>query len=329
MTTYPSAPTEILQYVNMVVLPTSICLGMFGNLITIVIMSQQRFAHYASRYFLTALSLADLSVIITQPFKTTLFIKLTGVDILSLSTIGCKVYYWLYRTGKFISSWLVVFLAMERLAAVRYPFSVKRLFSNRNSFIAIMVLLIVISSFNGGFSYYSDIDTNGRCSQDVYDRNDTETVTIFQHMLNGCAVIYFVAPLIILSITIPIIIISLIQTERKHAKITNRNKNIVGRPTAMLLTVIFAYITLVTPIGVVHVLVNNTDVIGTKSSWFITFSQIAQILEIMNYAINFPLYAGSSQHFRRGVVHLFCVKLFAHRLSRSGTLKTSSSGMNR
>lgn len=325
---FPVALT-VVKYAHLIVLPTSLTIGIFGNLITIIVMNQQRYASMASRYFLIALATADLSVILTQPFSSALIIRLIGFDVRSLSSAGCKAYFWFYRTCKFTSSWLVVCLALERLTAVKFPFRVKRIFSNRNAFIGIVTISVIISAFSGGFSYYSDIDATGQCNQDVYDRNNTQTTAIFRHMLNGCALIYFVAPLCILSVTTPLIILTLIKTEKNQSKLTCQNRNIVRRPTAMLLAVIFAFITLVTPIGIVHVLVNNADAFDKSSTWFKTFVQTAQMLEITNYAINFLLYVGSSQNFRKGVVSLFCGNHVIRNSSGSGDLKTRSSSLNK
>ncbi|XP_063425889.1 somatostatin receptor type 2-like [Mytilus trossulus] len=323
---------SILDYVNMVSIPICLITGVLGNTITIILMNTKTFSHFASKYFLIGLAIADTSVLLTQPFKNMFVIRYFGVDLRALSTIGCKFYFCVHRAGKMMSSWFVVYMALERLAAVRFPLKVKIWFSKRNTLIGVGLMMLLIIGFTAGYSYCTKIDQNNICNPDVYDRNDSSAVMLYRQMLNTGVTLYFIGPLVILLIATPTIIISLIKHEHDKAKLSQFNaKNALARPTAMLLSVMFAYIIFVTPIGVVRIIVNyhGVNLFAVKMTWFSTFRDISHFLELINYSINFFLYACTSRQFRRCLTLLLCTKKITNRQpdgSSTGSKSRSKTG---
>ncbi|XP_052103497.1 nociceptin receptor-like [Mytilus californianus] len=138
----------------MVSIPICLVTGVIGNMLTIILMNTKTFSHFASKYFLIGLAIADTSVLLTQPFKNMFVIRYLGFDLRALSTIGCKVYFCVHRAGKMMSSWFVVCMALERLAAVKFPLKVKIWFSKRNTLAGIGLMLLLIIGFTAGFSYF-------------------------------------------------------------------------------------------------------------------------------------------------------------------------------
>lgn len=297
---------DLIDYLNMVITPLAFVTGILGNLTTIIVMNTHQFINFGSRHLLIALAIADLSVIVTQPLKNLFLIDLLGCDIRSLTIFGCKLYFGVHKTGKMASSWIVVSLAIERLAAVRYPFQVKQWFSDRNIFIGMCMMFFVLAGFNVGYAYYTEIDSNGICNPDIYNKSNSAAVSTYHHVFNAGVTLYFIGPLVILFTVIPMILISLIKIGRQRAQISSSCKNITLRPTIMLLTVMFGYIVFVTPIGIVRIVVNYSgdNLYDVDMTWFSTFRNIAFVLEIINYAINFFLYVCSSEEFRQGVKDL-------------------------
>lgn len=302
--------SDIIDYINMVLIPLCLLAGLFGNLVTIVLMNTKTFFRMASRYFLIALAISDISVLVTQPFKNMTVIHYLGSDPRSLSEVGCKLYFWLHKTGKMTSSWLVVCLCLERLAAVKFPFQVKLWFTKHHMLTCIFILYIVIGGFNAGYSYFTTIDENGICNPDVFDKNDSDAVLLYRHMLNVGSSLYFIGPLIVLFTVTPVIIVILVKKSNKRKQLVHVHLkgNDVTRPTTMLLTIMVTYILFVTPIGVVRITANyiGINLFGVNMTSFLIFRDIAQILELFNYTINFFLYVCSSSQFRHGVLMLLC-----------------------
>ena len=300
----------IIDYMNMVLIPLCLLAGLFGNLVTIFLMNTKTFFRMASRYFLIALAISDISVLLTQPFKNMTVIHYFGSDPRALSEVGCKLYFWLHKTGKMMSSWLVVCLCLERLAAVKFPFKVRLWFTKNHMLTCIFILYIVIGGFNAGYSYCTTIDENNICNPDVYDKNDSDAVLLYRHMLNVGASLYFIGPLVVLFTVTPVIIVILVKqsNQRKQLVHAHWKRNDVTRPTTMLLTIMVTYILFVTPIGIVHLIANyiGINVFGVNMTSFLVFRDIAQILELFNYTVNFFLYVCSSSQFRHGVLMLLC-----------------------
>lgn len=108
---------EGLAYVNYVLLPTMLVLGIGGNILTIVVMMSPKFRQLTSRIYLIFLALSDLTLLLTQPFNKMFVIEMIGFDVRALSDVGCKIFFWFFRTGKMTSSWFVVCLCVERFVA--------------------------------------------------------------------------------------------------------------------------------------------------------------------------------------------------------------------
>jgi len=51
-----------------IIIPTSLLLGLTGNLLTICVMNKKSFSKLQARFFLIALAFSDTTVILTQPF---------------------------------------------------------------------------------------------------------------------------------------------------------------------------------------------------------------------------------------------------------------------
>jgi len=108
----------------------------------------------------------------------------------------------------------------------------------------------------------------------------------------------------------PVIIVILVKKshQRKQLGHAHWKGNDVTRPTTMLLTIMVTYILFVTPIGIVHIIANYIGInfFGINMTSFLVFRDIAQILELFNYTVNFFLYVCSSSQFRHGVLMLLC-----------------------
>lgn len=102
----------------------------------------------ASR-ILTVLAISDMTISFLHPFNRPITIKLAKLDIRSYSEIGCKVFFWFWKTAKMTSSWFVVMITTERFIAVWMPLRVKLICTKRNTLLGIFAIYLGIGSFNG------------------------------------------------------------------------------------------------------------------------------------------------------------------------------------
>lgn len=170
-----------------------------------------------SRYFLVALAASDIALLLIQPFNKMFVIKHFVRDYRALSAIGCKIFFWFFRTRKMTSSWFVVYLCLERFTVIQYPFRVKMIFSKRNCFVGIAMVYIVIGGFNAGWTYCSKI-TNSMCYPDLIDKTNPGEVTLYRNMLTAGSSHYSLILIIILVTVTPVIIISLVRTSKHEER---------------------------------------------------------------------------------------------------------------
>lgn len=330
---------EGLEYVNIILLPTCLVVGVFGNLITIFIMNSKAFTKMGSRYFLAALAVSDVTLLLAQPFNKMFVLELFGRDLRALSEDGCKLFFWFFRTGKMTSSWFVVYVCLERFTAVLFPFRVKIFFSKRNCLIGIAAVYFVIGGFNAGWTYCSKIDSKGVCNPDSFDKKDPQAVTLYRSMLTAGSSLYSLIPIIIIVTVTPIILVSLVRRSKARKKLTNTkgNSSDLTRATTMLVSVMVTYVIFVTPITALHNIAFyiGVDAFGQNTKKFLIFRDVSQILEQLNYTVNFFLYVCSSRPFRAGVSQILRLDKILGGLqrltsrSRSTDSKTKSSQISK
>ncbi|XP_069117061.1 growth hormone secretagogue receptor type 1-like [Argopecten irradians] len=318
---------EVLQHANYVLLPTFLLLGLTGNCLTVIIMTGRRYAHLTSRLLLIALAVSDSVLLLTQPLNKIFVIELTGIDLRAFSDVGCKIYFVLFKTGKMTSSWFVVLLCFERFVAVWFPFRAKAICTQRNTILSIICVYAVIGTYNSVWSPWSTI-INDRCHPDAYNASDPEDKAAFGRFLVwGCSLYSFI-PTVIMMILTPLIIKKLLEHKKKRKAIASIKKKVEEtKITAMLLGIVTAYIILILPVTFLHItsFLIGVKAFGENPNGFLIFRDVTQILEQVNYAINFFLYVTTSQQFRKGLVDLLsCKKMGKPYMSRIGTNKTSS-----
>ena len=292
-----------------IIIPTSLLLGLTGNLLTICVMNMKSFSKLQARFFLIALAFSDTTVILTQPFHKSVIIKVFGLDIRAISNIGCKIYFWFFRTGKMMSSWFVVCLCVERFVAIMYPLKVKLLFTKRRCQLIVCVLFLVLGVFNAGWSYSTNILENGLCSAEAIDQTNSSDVIKYKVLLFLAFGFLALVPVTILVTLTPIMIVTIRRGVRQRQKLTKSCKNDtqVTRATTMLMAVIIAFMLLATPYIVFHNIsfFKSKSISKENSKLYQIARNIAQLLDLLNYTINFFLYVFTSRQFRDGVVSLF------------------------
>jgi hypothetical protein len=84
----------------------------------------------------------------------------SGRDIRAISSFGYKLSLWFFRTGKMMSSWVVVCFCVERFVAVLFLSKVKILFSKRRRYVIIAIIAIrktLADNLENGFALITHI----------------------------------------------------------------------------------------------------------------------------------------------------------------------------
>ena len=296
-----------LETFNYGYFPSVFVFGCFGNILTILVMTSKKFSTNTCSIAIFALALSDTTLLFCQPFNKEFFIKMVGSDVRSLSSIGCKLYYVIRRTSKMSSSWFVVYLCFEKFMAVWYPLKVKLIITKRLVLGYVLVVVAIFLAITGYWSYASDVDENGRCQPDLYNRTNPDSVTAWKRMLGVGVTLYSISPMAILLCLTPLILYKLALQRRKFK---SRVAQQSSRITAMLVLIVISYIVLIIPISMVHILATYLGIksFGTSKVGFVVFKEVAQILEQLNYSVNFFIYVLASSAFRQGLKEVLCFR---------------------
>ena len=322
------------------VVPLLLLIGLFGNTFTIIVMRSKRYRSSSTGVYLTALALSDVTFILAFPFVKSTTIDLFNIDVRAVSVIGCRLFYAVFRGTKICSSWFVVLICIERFLVVWFPLKAKVISNKRVALISVACVLVAEFTFEGARSGGIFV-VNGLCLP-YYETPETKKMAAAM-ILTG-TVLYNVIPTIILICATPMTMIKLFYHQRKRREMaTYTGSDETSRITVMLLSVTVAYIILVTPIAVAHSVAffQGDNIYLSKEPGIIIFREIAQVLEQINYVINFFLYVISNASFRHHFCHLIeCCRTrdgqrntayvdshptAAKRISKNSNAETSSS----
>ena len=121
-----------------------ILLGVFGNIMTIVIIRRLKSKRSAmDRYFLSV-AMTDLSVIITGPFPEWLRFA-TGFRLTSSHDAMCKVIVFVVSMTTASSTWILATMATHRALMVTWPHHVNAICTPRRSWCAVIAIVVFSS----------------------------------------------------------------------------------------------------------------------------------------------------------------------------------------
>ena len=316
---------QIMFTIQYALLPFFFLTGLFGNTMTIITMASRHFQHLTSRYILIALAISDTVLLLTQPFNKLFVIDFFGRDLRALSDFFCKAFFVVFKSSKMTSSWLVVLLCFERFIAVVYPLKAKFILRKRFILPAIALDYGILLIYNSVWSFASEI-VDGVCKPDVPSLQQKIFVAI-----GTC--LYSFIPTLLLMILTPLIVLRLLRQRRRRRNLASKvssqaskNEEEMLKASVMVIGIMIAYIILIIPISVVHFYswTASISAFDVNNLSFFIFREIAQVLEQVNYSINFFLYVMCSTMFRRRVFEILKCGRRSNKLTRSQSSMKSS-----
>ncbi|KAK3101886.1 hypothetical protein FSP39_007034 [Pinctada imbricata] len=291
---------------NGIFTPVVLFLGLIGNVVTLIVLNTKAYSKIESRFFLMALAASDSVLLLTQVFTKEIAVIVFGRDIRALSDIACKIFFVFFRSSKMTSSWFIVCISIERFIAVWFPFKLKMVCQRKIILMVIGIVYTCLLVYTSLWSYASKVNKNHVCHPDVYDKSNPAEVKTFGVFLILGIALYNGIPIVILLFTTPMIVLKLSRHAQRKKSITNRSSSQQDRTNRMNLTLIgimIAYIVLVSPIAALHGSAFALKINAYGNNWlaWILFKEIAQILEQMNYTVNFIFYVTLSPIFRNAL----------------------------
>ena len=294
------SPSDGLLYLSYVTLPLFLAIGLGGNTLTLLVTRSKTYTSTFHGVLIAALAVNDIVYLLCAPFEKGSVIQLFGLDVRSLSKAGCSIFVTFFRTSKLCSASLVVLVCLERFALIWFPHKAKLVLNKRAAIILVSCVFIAILTFCGVWSIIADVK-NGKCiGVNITPEN--------KGMAQACSAIgmalHSFIPAAILLVFTPLAILRLYyqQTLRRTTgdDAKNKRRSELLRASSMLLSVVIAYLLLVTPFCVArHVLaINGVNINAAPFLWSKNLNEIANICEQANSVVNFFLYVWLSPSFR-------------------------------
>ncbi|XP_067665030.1 galanin-like G-protein coupled receptor npr-9 [Haliotis asinina] len=303
------------DYVGLITVPTFFILSVCGNSLTIAVMLGKKFRSMTSSLILIAMALSDTCFSCIIPFNKMFFRVWVGYDVRALSPEGCAFFFIMHKSSKMSSSWFIVFVCFERFVAVLFPLKTKLICTRRNALIGIAGVYTGLFFYNGFWTFSTKI-VNGIC---VPNYATSETAAMARAFLILGTFIYSLVPSAILLVLTPAICFQLARHSRLRKKMSSKQdtkEDETNKTTAMLLGVTFAFFILVTPISIAHNIAFTLGVNFFESKDFkmVVVRETLQVMEQINYSINFFMYVMCSQAFRHRLGQILgCNSLVARR----------------
>lgn len=306
------------QYITGLVFYPILCiLGMTGNIMSIIVMSQKQMRSSTNTY-LFALAISDLIKLFVDFLYFTV-ILLNQID----TSTGNKAYVFLYPYAHYIfnaslcvSAWLIVSVAMERYVYVCHPTRVKsycNIYKARTiSFSVFLIMSILAVPY--AMRYRTIEKVNNETGVTEYDvivshlwQNQlfSDVYTWFQNLMRS------IIPLVILIILNTCILYGLRRCRLLRSKSPKKH-----RITTMLITVILVFLICITP----DTIMSTFFGLGYSEENYLArgIREITDLLLLINSAANFVIYCIFNTIFWCQFRRLFCYSCFGRPVGATG-----------
>ena len=298
------------QYITGLVFYPILCiLGMTGNVMSIIVMSQKQMKSSTNTY-LFALAVSDLIKLFVD-FLYFMVILLNQID----TPTGNKAYVFLYPYAHYIfnaslcvSAWLIVSVAVERYVYVCHPTKVKfycNIYKARTISFSVFIIMSVLA-IPYAMRYRTVQKVNNETGAIEYDvilsqlwQNQlfTDIYTWFQNLMRS------IIPLVILIILNTCIMYGLRRCRLLRSKTPKKH-----RITTMLITVILVFLICITP----DTIMSTFFGLGYSEENYLArgIREITDLLLLINSAANFVIYCIFNTIFWCQFRRLFCYTCF-------------------
>ena len=302
-----SALYSAQYYIFKVGTPIFLLIGLLGNSVAIITLIRMR--NGGGIYFLIALSLADVGVLIGwSVFWFQEFFKPVLMDHYDWV---CKCVYFEFYTSLHCSVSILVAMTTERFVAVCFPLQSKIICRKKHCVIVIGVIILIFLTLNCHNLFTRQVldvwDNTTMCLHGRIATSDMPYGDFHVYVWPWIdAAIYSFVPITSIFVLNSLIIAKVKMSTKMPGKNVKDTQS--KQLTRTLLIVSFSFLFLTLPIGVVLIVEKNWDFVDDPFQYDLWsfFRAIAELMELMNHSINFFLYCFGGGQFREYVKQTFC-----------------------
>ena len=293
--------------------PLILLIGVPGNLLSLIVMKSRRYRGKSYSHYLSALTVFDSLVLVMKYVRRLddLMRTMNGPSAGVFSTYGdvaCKMHNFAEHVCYLMSSWLVLFMTLERYIAVCFPFK-KDKYCKPLSAVTVIVILFAVMSYSQIFRLIVIEKEHGICTASENYLQVYVALHIYLYQL----ILKFMLPAIIIvtcNVTIFYKIRQLRYSVTRHGythNYTQYSKH--NRTTCTLLMISFTYVITLLPqlllSMVIHVAVKvNPMLARSMMRNFVDLRFVLELISELNYGVNFYIYVMSGAQFRYELKHI-------------------------
>ena len=289
-------------WVKFVLTPIIVFFGTIGNSLSLIVMKSKGLRHKSYSQLLSVLAIFDTLTLILRQIQTIDQFLDHGI-FKGFNDFGCKLYNFIEHIAYLMSSWLIVFMAVERVLAVCLPFKKFRI-RRQSGATASIVLLFIAICLSQAFRLVMVEQYGETCaSSDNFFLLYTNLHLYFYYMT-----LTFILPVAIVLTCNALVLYQIFKVKQEVKKENTRNREHravrkTQRTTCMLLIVSGTFLLTLLPLLTLSLVVDIT--VKTKGKAALSFYKsmvpyldLVVALSLVNYGVNFFIYILSGKSFR-------------------------------
>ncbi|CAH1781378.1 unnamed protein product [Owenia fusiformis] len=279
--------------------PILMAIGTFGNVCSVIVLSRKRMRKITMNLFLLALAIVDISMLWTGLLRKWIDVLL-DVDFRILSGTSCKFHIFIQYTLRYLSSWIVMMVSIERFIAVFFPLRVKLVCKRLTFLIALSTVVVALVGLNLHFFWTFDlVEKDGTLKCET--KADYVSYRRLWSWVN--AMFASVIPSFVMFISSSLIIGKLVLRRCNTTTVTNGASKLASTISILILCNLF--LLLILPSVIYQIRRPMVYPPPRVFSDYMLMGVIFNFLHYMNNVTNFFIYCVASKRFRRELVSIF------------------------
>ncbi|KAK3611141.1 hypothetical protein CHS0354_014885 [Potamilus streckersoni] len=279
--------------------------GLIGNLLAVLVFRKIGVSKRPTLFFLFVLAITD-SVVLVTGLSRYWILNTFELDIRKLSDLGCKIHLFVIYFSMHYSSWILVFVGIERVIKTYLPLQFIRIVTFRRVYVSLIILFVILSGVDLHYFWTNGINnfTKGDCSslKDEYENFDDFVFVYIDFTFLSAA------PFAIMLICNVLLVRALRRIQRNRASmmhnvIFRRTQLVSNKLTKMLLVSTCYFLIATVPVSVIFIWDSYRRRLQNENSdrhskiVFDFAKTITYLAQYSNYSVNFYLYSMTNDKF--------------------------------
>jgi len=295
--------------------------GTTGNVLSFLVFNQKSMRHSVTSLYFRVLAISDTLVLLSGPLLFW-FLGTFHIDIVSISSVWCKLLVPLLLSSCYISCWILVFIAMDRSVGIFMPHKYKIYCTKPRATASMILLSITVLTTVGVYNVVAlEVDAKDGCGIQQEFKSFHKNVYAWLDL-----VLLNLLPTVIL-VTLNILIIQALKTRltRTATMTVTKNSTEANKKTAqdrgatMILisaSVVYILCTIPSSTGFLLKPLFGTDAHAKAQRNL--YQRVCLILYSINHGVNFFIYCLHGEIFRRELRGIFGKKRAKYSDTSSG-----------